>query len=114
MGEIWIHERQQRLVSITGQLMNEVKFAGGLLDRLEKGGQFSLKRGEIVPGDWGLAELVVSMRGRAILFKTICVQQKEVHSDFQRVPDNLTLAEAAGLLLERASLSGQALMADTH
>src|SRR5246500_5950752 len=30
-GEIWIDVKQQRLVSITGRLMNEVKFAGGLL-----------------------------------------------------------------------------------
>jgi hypothetical protein len=113
-GEIWIHERQQRLVSITGQLMDEVKFGGGLLGRLEKGGQFSVRRAQIIPGDWELTELVVSMRGRALLFKTICVQQKEVHSHFQRVPDNLTLAEAAGLLLEQASLSAKALIAAAH
>jgi hypothetical protein len=83
--------------------MNDVKFAGGLLGHLEKGGQFSVKRTEIAPGDWELTDLVISMRGKALLFKTICVQQKELHSEFQRVPNNLTLSEAAGLLLEQAA-----------
>ena len=34
-GEIWINPKQQRLVSIHGQLMNDVKFAGGLLGHLD-------------------------------------------------------------------------------
>jgi hypothetical protein len=112
-GEIWIDAKQQRLVSINGQLMNDVKFAGGLLGHLEKGGQFSVKRTEIAPGDWELTDLAVSMRGKALLFKTICVQQKELHSEFQRVPNNLTLSEAAGLLLDEqaASIAMPALIA---
>jgi hypothetical protein len=110
-GEIWIDAKQKRLASINGQLMNDVKFAGGLLGHLEKGGQFSVKRTEIAPGDWELTELAVSMRGKALLFKTICVQQREFHSNFQRVPNNLTLSEAAGLLLEQASIPKLALIA---
>jgi len=102
-GEIWIDAKQQRLVSINGQLMNDVKFVGGLLGHLEKGGKFSVKRTEVAPGDWELTDLAVSMRGKALLFKTICVQQKELHSEFQRVPNNLTLSQAAGLLLEQAA-----------
>ena len=35
-GEIYIDVKQQRLVSIAGRLVNEVKFAGGLLGHLEK------------------------------------------------------------------------------
>jgi len=113
-GEIWIDAKQQRLVSIYGQLMNDVKFAGGLLGHLEKGGQFNVKRAEIAPGVWELTDLAVSMRGKALLFKTICVQQKELHSEFQRVPNNLTLSEAAGLLLQQASAYRQSLIIATR
>jgi len=42
----------------------------------------------------------------SLLFKTIDVQQAESHSDFHRVPDDLTLAEAASIL------SGQTVVAD--
>ena len=113
-GEIWMDAKQQRLVSIYGQLMNDVKFAGGLLGHLEKGGQFNVKRAEIAPGVWELTDLAVSMRGKALLFKTICVQQKELHSEFQRVPNNLTLSEAAGLLLQQASVYRQSLIIATR
>ncbi len=106
-GEIWVDAKQQRLVSINGQLINEVKFAGGLFGHLEKGGQFSVKRAEIIPGQWEVTETAVNMRGKALLFKTISVQQKELHLNFERVPDDLTLSDAAGLLLKQALIASK-------
>jgi len=106
-GEIWVDAQQQRLVSINGELMNEVKFAGGLLGHLEKGGRFTVKRAEIVPGHWELTEMAVNMRGKALLFKTISVQQKELHGNFERVPDDLNLSDAAGLLLKQALIAAK-------
>jgi hypothetical protein len=38
------------------------------------------------------------MKGKALLFKTIDVQETENQSDFRRMPDDQTLAEAAGTL----------------
>jgi hypothetical protein len=104
-GEMWVDANQQRLISITGQLMNDVKFGGGLLGHLEKGGQFIVNRAEIAPGDWELTALTVNMQGKALLFKNIAVQQKEVHSNFERVPDELTMADAANVLLKQALIA---------
>jgi hypothetical protein len=101
-GEIWVDARQKRLVSISGQLMNDVKFAGGLLGHLEKGGQFKVTRSEVSPGHWEVQEISVNMHGKVLLFKSICVQQKEIHSQFQAVPDDLSMFDAAGLLLKQA------------
>jgi hypothetical protein len=101
-GEIWVDAQQHRLVSIRGQLMNEVKFAGGLLGHLEKGGQFTVKRTEIGSGDWELTDMAINMQGKILLFKTISVQQKELHRNFERVPDDLNLPDAAGLLLKQS------------
>lgn len=100
-GDMWLDARQQRLISINGRLINEVKFGGGLLGHLAKGGEFTVKRAEIAPGDWELTELTVNMQGKALLFKSIAVQQKEVHSNFERMPDDLTLADAANVLLKQ-------------
>ena len=105
-GEIWIDAQQQRLVSITGRLMNEVKFAGGLLGHLEKGGEFAVKRTEIVLSHWELTE-AVNMEGKALLFKTISVQQKEIHRDFERIPDDLTIFDAAALLLKQSLIAAK-------
>jgi hypothetical protein len=100
-GEIWVDARQKRLVSINGRLMNEVKFGSGLLGHLEKGGQFTVKRAEIAPGDWEVTEMTVNMHGKVLLFKSISVQQKELHSNFERVPDDLSVSDAANLLLRQ-------------
>jgi hypothetical protein len=106
-GEIWVDAKQQRLVSINGQLVNEVKFAGGLLGHLEKGGQFAVKRVELMPGHWEVTDVAVNMRGKALLFKTISVQQKELHRNFERVPDDLTMTDAAAILLREALVAAK-------
>jgi hypothetical protein len=100
-GEMWVDARQKRLIGINGRLVNEVKFGGGLLGHLEKGGEFSVKRAEIAPSDWEMTELTVNMQGKALLFKSICVQQKELHTNFEQMPDDLSLADAANVLLRQ-------------
>jgi len=45
----------------------------------------------------------VSMQGKALLFKTISIKQKEIHGNFERVSSNLTLADAAASLLKDSS-----------
>ncbi len=100
-GEIWVDGTQKRLISISGQLMDEVKFGGGLLGHLEKGGEFRVKREELVRGDWEVTQLVVNMHGKALMFKSISVQQKEIHSDFERVSNDLTFPDAANILLQQ-------------
>jgi hypothetical protein len=106
-GEMWVDTQQQRFVSIAGQLMNEVKFAGGLLGHLEKGGQFAVKRTEVAPAQWEVTEMAVNMRGKALLFKTISVQQKELHRNFERVPDDLSISDAAALLLNQSLIAAR-------
>jgi hypothetical protein len=97
-GEMWLDGKQNRLADISGHLMNEVKFGGGLLGHLEKGGKFIVKREEVSAGNWEMTAMEIEMKGKALLFKNIAVQQKERHSNFHQVSDDLTLAGAADLL----------------
>jgi len=104
-GEIWVDTEQMRLVSISGRLLNDVKFAGGLLGHLEKDGTFVVKRAQIEPGQWETIAMQVNMKGKAFLFKTLSVNQKELHRDFERVPENLTMADGATLLLKQSLIA---------
>lgn len=106
-GEMWVEAKQMRLVSINGQLINEVKFAGGLLGHLEKGGQFAVTRTEVAPAHWEVTEISINMQGKALLFKTISVQQKELHQNFERVPDDLTIADAVAILLKQSLIAAR-------
>jgi hypothetical protein len=94
-GRIWIASKERRLAEIEGHLINAVRFLGGLLGHLDKGGQFHVKQSEVAPGHWEITAMNINMRGKALFFKTIDVRQNETRTSFQRVPDDLTLAQAA-------------------
>jgi hypothetical protein len=104
-GEMWIHEEQMRLAKVSGRLMSEVNFGWGLLGRLERGGHFAVEQSEVSPHIWEMTSLRVDMRGRALLFATINTQEHEAMSQFERVPDELTVARAADLLLRSDHLA---------
>ena len=103
-GDIWVNRNQARLVEITGHLSHEVKFdAGGLLGHLNPGGRFEVQQAEVAPGYWELTRLDVDMKGKALFFKTINVQQRLRRSDFRRISDDLTVAQGADLLRKQAA-----------
>jgi hypothetical protein len=104
-GEMWIDATQRRLVRLRGQLMADVKFAGGLLGYLQKGGHFEVEQQEISPGRWELTLLDVDMQGKALLLKSISVQQKERRTNYRTVPTTLSLAEAAEMLTKQVVLA---------
>ncbi len=103
-GRIWINTRENRLAEIEGHLTRGVRFGGGLIGHLDQGGEFHVKQSEVAPGLWEITLLHVNMHGKALFFKTIAVQENEIRTNFQRVPDNLTLSEAAQQLHKQSSV----------
>jgi hypothetical protein len=107
VGSVTLDVKHQRLAAIQGHLNQEVKFAGGLLGHLDKGGSFEVKQSQIGPGVWDATYMNVEMNGKALFFKTIAVHEKDIRSDYHRVSDNLTLSQAAGLLEKKSNLVAQ-------
>lgn len=97
-GEMWVDPRQNRIEEVSGHLIHEVRFGGGFAGHLDKGGTFEVKQAEVGPGHWEITKLDVHMKGKALLFKSISIQQSESRSHFQRVSDKLTLEQAAEML----------------
>jgi hypothetical protein len=102
-GSLWLNSKQSRLKEIAGHLVHEVKFGGGVLGHLDPGGDFDVKQAEVAPGFWELTVLNVNMKGKALFFKTIAVQQKYSRANFKRIRDDLTAAEAAEMLHKQAA-----------
>jgi hypothetical protein len=102
-GTMWIDPEQKQLARMDGRLISEVKFAGGLLGHLDKGGVFSVRFKELDSRDWVMAALEVNMSGKVLLFKTISVQEERDFDEYRRVPDNLSLRQAAEILGKQAS-----------
>jgi hypothetical protein len=97
-GQMIIDTKEHRLVEFSGHLTHPVKFGGGLLGDLQEGGTFDVRQQQVGPGHWEISLLKVNIKGKALFFKTISVQQDETRTNFKRVPDELTLAQAADLV----------------
>ena len=97
-GTMLLDPEQKRLAAINGTLTSEVKFFAGLLGHLDKGGTFAVKQEEVSPHLWEVTIMQVHMRGKALFFKTIDTQEDETYFDFQSVPNDTTLHQAAELL----------------
>jgi hypothetical protein len=101
-GNLWLNSKQSRLKEIAGHLVHEVKFGGGVLGHLDPGGDFDVKQAEVAAGFWELTVLNVNMKGKALFFKTIAVQQKYSRANCKQVRDDLTPAGAAEILHKRS------------
>ncbi len=97
-GTMLLDPEQKRLAAINGTLTSEVKFFAGLLGHLDEGGTFNVTQQEVSPHLWEVTNMHVHMRGKALFFKTIDAQEDENYSDFQPVPSDTTLHQAAELL----------------
>jgi hypothetical protein len=102
-GSLAVDRRQMRIAEMDGRLTSEVKFFGGLLGHLDKGGTFHVKAAEVAPGHWDTTLLNLQLSGKALFFKTISVQQKEEYSRYTRIPPTSTLEQVAAQLKQECA-----------
>jgi hypothetical protein len=93
-GELVVDKGQNRIVTISGKLTEDVTIGWGLLGRLREGGTFRVERREVSPGLWQITETHVHIVGKALFFKNIGQQQDEVQTEFTQVPHGTTLEQA--------------------
>jgi hypothetical protein len=94
-GELVVDKGQNRIVTISGKLTEDVTIGWGLLGRLHQGGTFRVERREVVPKLWQITETHVHIEGKALFFKNIGQEQDEVQTEFTQVPGGTTLEQAA-------------------
>lgn len=111
-GTMVVDAKQKRLVEMSGRVTSEVRFAGGLLGHLDKNGTFVVKQKDFGAGHWDLSYLSIHMSGKALLFKTITVQEEKTLLDYQLLARGASLQQAADFLtgyfdVHAASSSGK-------
>jgi hypothetical protein len=85
-GNLVLDETDLRLVKVDGTLFKDVNFGWGILGRLYKGGRFLIEKSEITPDHWDSSRTFLHFDGKALLFKSIHVDDDETDSDYQPVP----------------------------
>lgn len=99
-GHLLIDSRLRRIAEIDGTLFRDVSFGWGIIGRLDKGGHFLVRQGDLGLGDgeWGITEMNLDVTGKILLVKGLSMIEDEKLSDFQVAGKNLTFAQGVELL----------------
>jgi hypothetical protein len=97
-GEVWIDQAQERLTRLDAHVIANVDFGWGILGKLDKGGTIQLEQSDIGGHDWELTTLKLNLKGKALLIKSLDIQQTEQATHFSQVPPNVDYREAIQLL----------------
>ncbi len=81
-----VDETAHRLAKIDGTLFKDVNFGWGILGRLYKGGRFIVEKSEITPSHWDTTRMILHFDGKALIFKSIHIDENETSWDYQPVP----------------------------
>lgn len=100
-GDMVVHATQHRIMSLDGKLTDDVTFGFGMFGRLYKGGSFSVKRDEIAPGIWQIVHSTTHINGHALIFKSISEQEDDRKSEFERLPDDITMEKALEMAIAK-------------
>ena len=97
-GAVLVDEKTMQLHRIEGKIPEDVGLGYGILGTVHAGSSFSTEHEMEPGGDWKDALVNTAIEGKALLFKEIGRNEHVVHSEFRRLPDGISLAEAVALL----------------
>jgi hypothetical protein len=96
-GWLLVTQSGMRLHHIEGRLPADVGIGFGLLANVKAGSNFETTKA-VEAGQWRTVRVISDIRGKAVLFKTISKNEDVARTEFKRVPNNLTVAQAVDLL----------------
>jgi hypothetical protein len=98
-GAVLVDERTKQLHRIEGKIPADVSLGYGLLGTIHAGSSFSTEHEMEQDGEWKNALVNTAIEGKAMLFKEIGRNEHVVHSEFKRMSDSISVADAVALLV---------------
>jgi hypothetical protein len=97
-GTILVDQRTLQLHMIEGKMPQDVSLGYGLLGTVHAGSSFNTMHEMEPGGDWKDAVVNTAIEGKAMLFKEIGRNEHVVHSAFQLLSRDISVAQAVQLL----------------
>lgn len=97
-GKIWLDASSNRIVRLEAKLVRDVDFGWGILGRLYHGGSFAIEQSNIGENRWEVVKTTLNFDGKALMVKSLHIQETETLSDFHLVPQKLSLADGIHML----------------
>jgi hypothetical protein len=96
-GTMVVDATAMRMAKIDGTMVKDVSIGWGIIGHLDKGGQFIVEQAEVDKGDWEITKMRLNFTGKALIFKSIRIDETDVSTDFRKVP-KMTVAQALDFL----------------
>lgn len=104
-GDMVVDSTALHLVKIDGTMTKDVSIGWGIIGHLDKGGRFVVEQKEIDKDDWTVTYMMLNFTGKALIFKTIRINEVDTSSDFRKVP-KMSVAQAIDFLKKADSDNG--------
>ena len=98
-GELWIDQKQERMVKLDAHLISDVNFGWGILGRLYKGGTIVVEQKDVGDGHWETTHMALHLQGKILLLKSLDIQTTEDANNFEPVKPQMSYQDAVHLLL---------------
>lgn len=98
-GELWIDQKQERMVKLNVHLIDNVEFGWGIFGKLYKGGTILVEQKDVGMDHWEQYLMQLHLRGTILMFKSLTINTNEAESDYAPVPANWTYKDAVKALL---------------
>ncbi|HEV2464006.1 MAG TPA: hypothetical protein VGT04_09390 [Acidobacteriaceae bacterium] len=98
-GELWIDQKQERMVRLNVHLIADVEFGWGIFGKLFKGGTIYVEQQDVGMDHWEQNLMRLGLRGTILMFHSLTIDTTETESDFEPVPADWTYKEAVKALL---------------
>ena len=96
-GWLAIDARQLRLLHVEAALPQDVSIGYGLLATVRAGSHFGSDRVD-EDGHWRTVHVVTDIRGKAVLFKTVCKNSDVTRTEFHYLDPGTTIAQGVRML----------------
>jgi hypothetical protein len=102
-GELWIDQRQERMVKLDAHLIADVNFGWGILGKLYQGGTIVVEQKDVGEGHWETTHMRLRLQGKILMIKSLDIETTEDASDFEPVRPQMSYQDAVHLLLNNSS-----------
>jgi len=97
-GTLLIDPQTMRLHRLEGHLPQDVSIGFGLLAKFRAGSGFAATRDQPGVPEWKTTEYNTNFNGRILFFKSIVRNARAFHSNFVRVPYDISVAQAVAMV----------------
>jgi hypothetical protein len=113
-GELWIDQREERMVKLDVHLIADVHFGWGILGKLYKGGTILVEQEDVGNNHWEQNHFKLNLHGKALMVKSIDFVTTEDEDGFEPVPADWGYQNAVKLLLKLNPAQAETGQGGTH